>query len=110
MGNKNVALLVVCLVLVAAVKGEMSTEEKAARCNDYCFQACMFPSRFCSWMCHSRCDNPVLWDESENAASLMSVGTRDVGSRSGKLRAGLRAMSVAPAQAPIPRKIIYQLH
>ncbi|KAE9589030.1 hypothetical protein Lal_00000401 [Lupinus albus] len=91
MANKNVALLVVCFVLVATVNAEMSTEEKAAKCNNYCFKACMFPSKFCSWWCHGRCDNPILWDDGSEEASLMAMKFR------------------VPAHAPSQSKIKSQL-
>lgn len=60
MGEKYVALLVVCLLMGVSV-GAMTVEEKRNDCNNYCNRACMFPTSFCKWWCGGRCENPILW-------------------------------------------------
>jgi len=60
MGEKYVALFVMCLVMGASV-AVMTLEERRKDCNSYCNTACMFPAKFCKWWCGGRCENPIFW-------------------------------------------------
>ena len=60
MGNKYVALLLVCLVVAIGVEA-ITLEERRKDCYDYCYNACIYPAVFCKWFCGGRCKNPILW-------------------------------------------------
>ncbi|WVY97764.1 hypothetical protein V8G54_029915 [Vigna mungo] len=59
MGDKYIAFLLVCHVVVACVKAE-TFEQRRKGCYNYCTEACIYPRSFCKWWCHGRCKNPTL--------------------------------------------------
>ncbi|QHO35754.1 hypothetical protein S245_030900 [Arachis hypogaea] len=54
------AMMVFLIVGANAVDNSLKAQQN--RCNDYCFRACVFPSKFCRWWCGGRCQNPIGFD------------------------------------------------
>ncbi|KAL2324416.1 hypothetical protein Fmac_023474 [Flemingia macrophylla] len=63
MRNNCAALLLVSLLFVVALADDQSeTDRKREDCNNYCYNACIYPAKFCRWWCGGRCENPIFWE------------------------------------------------
>ncbi|KAG4984291.1 hypothetical protein AAZX31_10G234000 [Glycine max] len=60
MANKNVALLLlVCLVVAAGVEARRPYAVVRDECFGYCWHGCIFPSSYCNWWCDKVCKYPI---------------------------------------------------
>ncbi|KAL5195066.1 hypothetical protein HKD37_20G057005 [Glycine soja] len=76
MGNKYVALLLVCLVVAIGVEA-ITLEERRKDCYDYCYNACIYPAVFCKWFCGGRCKNPILWETADEYNGKIGTNSLD---------------------------------
>ncbi|KAK7405432.1 hypothetical protein VNO78_06724 [Psophocarpus tetragonolobus] len=77
MGNKYVALLLVCLVVIEGVTVEGKTlAERQEECFSYCWHGCIFPTAFCNHWCRFACQEPIMFDSVSDERQKYPIPTK----------------------------------
>ncbi|BAT94092.1 hypothetical protein LR48_Vigan02g223500 [Vigna angularis] len=75
MGNKYVALLLVCLVVGVCVEAFPWGDEERKECARLCVESCIFPAKFCNWWCTAGCEKPFIASMDDDASKKYPVPT-----------------------------------